>query len=140
MEQPTSRRLLGATAVIGIGLLSDLLPSGPAPTYLLFGEQHVIVPTVWNIFETLVIFAVGGFISRQGFMPVAVTIAVLSVLFSQYLLYQIALPADQVNVISTAVGNIPSIISALASAVVGAHLGEQFYSRKTSASFSAVEG
>ena len=140
MEQPASRRFLGATAVIAIGLLSDFLPSGAAPTHLLFGEQHVFVPTVWNIFGTLVIFAVGGFISRQGFIPVAVTIAVLSILFSQYLLYQIALPAGQANVIGTAIGNIPNMISALASAVVGAHFGEQLYSRKTSASFNAAEG
>ena len=140
MEKPSSRRLLGAIAVVAIGLLSDFLPSGPAPTYLLFGEQHVFVPTVWNIFETLVIFAVGGFISRQGFIPVAATIAVLSILFSQYVLYQIASPAGQANVIGTAVGNIPSMISALASAVVGAYLGEQLYSRKTTASLNAVEG
>lgn len=140
MEQPAPRRLIGATAVVVIGLLSDFLPSGPPPTYLLFGEQHVFVPTVWNIFEALAIFAVGGFISRHGFIPVAVTIAVLSILFSQYILYQIALPTGQASVIGTAVGNIPNMISALASAVVGAHLGEQLYLRKKSAAQRAVEG
>lgn len=140
MEQLSSRRLLGATVVIAVGLLSDLLPSGPSPTYLLFGEQHVFVPTVWSIFETLAIFAVGGFISRRGFIPVAVTIAVLSILFSQYFLYQIALPTGQASVIGTVVGNIPNMISALASAVVGAYLGEWLYSRMKGSSPSAVEG
>ena len=139
MEQPASRRLLGATAAIAVGLLSDLLPSGPSPTYLLFGKQHVFIPTVWNIFVTLVIFAVGGYISRNGFIPVAVTIAVLSVLISQYLLYQIALPTGQASIIDTAVGNIPNMVSALASAVVGAYLGEQLYARKMSTSLGAVE-
>lgn len=140
MEQLASRRLLGATAVIAVGLLSDFLPSGPSPTYLLFGEQHVFVPTLWIIFETLVIFAVGGFISRRGFIPVAVTIAVLSILFSQYVLYQIALPTGQASVIGAAVGNIPNMISALASAVVGANLGEWLYSRMKGPSPCAVEG
>ena len=95
MEQPASRRLLGVAVVIVIGLLADLLPSGPAPTHLLFGDQHVFIPTVWDILAILAIFAVGGFVSRSRFIPVAAVLAILLSLFAQYILYRIALPAGQ---------------------------------------------
>ncbi len=140
MEQPASRRLYGVAVVIVIALLADPLPSGPTSTHLLFGDQHVFVPTAWSILANLAIFAVGGFVSRSRFIPVAAVFVILSSILGQYILYTIALPAGEVNIVSIAIGNSPSILILFVSAVVGAYVGEQVYARRTSLAQGAVEG
>ena len=140
MEQPDSRRLLGVAAVIVVGLLADFLPSGPTPTHLLLGEQYLFFPTVWDSLATIAILAVGGFVSRSRFVPIAATLAVLSWMVAQYLLNEVAVVAGQADIAGIAIGNIPSFIMVLAASVVGAYFGEQIYSRKLSATLPAAEG
>ena len=124
MEQPTSRRLLGVVTIIAVGLLAELLPSGPAPTHIVISDQYVFVPTIWDILGTLAIFAIGGFVSRSRFVPIAATFAVAMWMVAQYILYQIALPAGQADIVSTALGNLPSLVIVTATSAVGAFLGE----------------
>lgn len=140
MTESKPRRLLGAVVVAAIALLLELLPSGPSPAYFVFGEQYVFVPTVWNILGALIAFAAGGYLSRHSFVPVAMAIAVFTILASQYLLYRIALPTGQADVIGNAIGNIPATIGVLASAGIGAYLGERLYARINEPSPSVSAG
>lgn len=140
MDQPTSRRLLGVVTIIVVGLLVELLPSGPAPTHIVFSDQYVFIPTVWDILGTLAIFAIGGFVSRRRFVPIAAVIAVALWMVAQYILYQIALPAGQADIVSTAIGNLPSLVIVTVTSAVGAFLGEHAYSRKTGAMPTTVQG
>lgn len=140
MDQPTSHRLLGVMTIVVVGLLAELLPSGPAPTHIVLSDQYVFIPIVWDILGTLAIFAIGGFVSRSRFVPVAAMVAVALWMVAQYILYQIALPAGQADTVSTAIENLPSLVIVTATSAVGAFLGEQAYSRRIGATPTTVKG
>jgi hypothetical protein len=134
VQQVSSRRLLGVGAIVAVGLISELLPSGPSPTLLFFGEQHVFLPTVWDFLASFAVFALGAYVSRTRFMPVAISFAILIWVLGQYTLYQIALPTGQADILSITVGNVPSLLMIMLTAALGTVAGEQLFGRRSSLS------
>lgn len=130
MRQVSSRRLLGLGAIVAVGLIYEFLPSGPFPTHLVFGEQNVFFPTVWDLLASFALFALGGYISRCRFMPVAIFFAVLIWVLGQNILYQIALPTGQADILNITLGNVPSLLMIVLMAALGAFAGEQLYGRR----------
>ena len=140
MQQPTPRRFFGVGATFLVGLLTELLPPGTGHAYIVGREQYVFFPTVWDILGALAIFAIGGFVSRSRFVPVAATLTVAMWMVGQYILYQIAVPTGQADILSIAIGNLPSLVIFTATSAVGAFVGEQIYSRRPGATPSAIQG
>ena len=129
MSQVTPRKLLGLGAMLGVGIVLGLLPSGPFPTQLTFGEQQIFVPRVLTILPTFLPFAIGAYVARNQFLPIAVSFSLAVWIFGQYVLYQIALPAGQADILKIAIGNIPSLFVFLVAAVIGTAVGEWQYKR-----------
>ncbi len=129
MRETRPRRLLGLGAVIAVGLMTEFLPDGPPMTQLVLGEQYVFLPRIREVFLSFVIFSLGAYISRCRFLPVAVGVVILVHAWIMYILYQIALPVGNPELVRILVANLPGLITPLLAATLGTFVGEHLYSR-----------
>jgi len=116
--------MLAATLVL------DLLPSVSDTTMLTFGDQNFFVPGLLTVLLSLVPFAIGAYVARGRFLPIAVSFALVIWFFAQYFLNQIGIAGGHGNFFGVALSNVPGLLMLLVAAGVGTVFGEWQYERR----------